>query len=150
MAFELLRDKPIRCKSSNVMLLKIRITRQFNDFHPVLECRRYGNTSVGSRNKHNIGEVECDIHVMIPESRVLFRIEHFKEGRRRISSEIRTEFINLVKQEQWIFRLDIAEPLNDTSRDCTDIGASVSTDLCFVSNTTERHSNKLPTCGAGN
>ena len=137
MTFELLGDKPIRCKSGDVVLLKIRITRQLNDFHPILECRRYSNPSVGSRDKHNIREIECDIHVMISESGILFRIKHFKESGRRIASEIRTEFINLIKQEQWIFRLNIAESLNDTSRNCADIGASVSTNFCFVSNATE-------------
>ena len=78
MAFELLRDKTIRGKSSDVMLLKICIPRQLDDFHPVLECRRYRNTGVRSRNKHNIREVEGDVHVMISESGVLFRIQHFQ------------------------------------------------------------------------
>ena len=97
MTFKLLRDEAIRCKGSNVMLLEIGVTRQLNDLHPVLERGRYGNTGVSSSNEHHVGEIKSNIHVMIAEGGILFWIENFKEGRGGIASEIRTEFINLIK-----------------------------------------------------
>ena len=56
------------------------VTGQTNDLHPVHQ--RAGDVQgIGCGHKHHAGEVIIHFEVMIVESAVLLRIQHFKQGR---------------------------------------------------------------------
>src|ERR1700677_4196038 len=81
---------------------------------------------------------------MVIERRVLFGVEHFEQGRRRIAAKIHAHLIDLVEQEERIRRLGLAHRLDNLARHRTDVGAPMSANLRFVAHAAERHTNKLP------
>ena len=77
---------------------------------------------------------------MIVKGRVDLRIEHFQQCRRWVASEIHRHLINFIKEKKWIPDACFGEFLNDFSRHGPYVGSSMSSNLCFVTNTTEGHS----------
>ena len=78
------------------------ISRQFNDFHPVAQWPGYGIKHISGGDKHYFGKVKRNFHIMIGKGKVLFRIQNFKQGRRRVPSEIHAQLVYLVQHEQGV------------------------------------------------
>jgi hypothetical protein len=53
---------------------------------------------------------------MIQEAVVLFRVEHFQKGARRITVDSTPNFINLVNEDERVFRPNSFQSLYDLSR----------------------------------
>ncbi len=80
---------------------------------------------------------------MIVEGRVLLRIEHLEQRRRRIAAEIHRHLVDLVEQEQRISHFGLGEILDDLAGHRADIGAAVTADLGFVAHAAQRHAHEL-------
>ena len=98
----------------NVHLFVFGITRQADDFHPV-EQRRRDIQGIAGGHEHHIGQIEINLDVMVLKGVVLFRIKDLKQGRRRITAEIRPHLVNFIKQEQGVAHRDLAHVLKDLS-----------------------------------
>src|SRR4030067_2491408 len=80
---------------------------------------------------------------MINEAEILFRVQHFQQSGRRISSEIFADFIHFIEHEYWIACSRTADFLHDTTGKGADIGAPVSPAFCFISYPSQRNADEF-------
>ncbi len=102
-----------------------------NDLHPVQKRARH-IVGVRRRQEHHVGQVIFDLKVMIDERTVLFRVQHLKHGRGRITTEILAHFVDFIEQNQRIGGFRLFQRLNDLTGHRPDISAPVTTDFAFV------------------
>ena len=127
----------------DLQLLVLRIARNSNDLHPVHERRR--NVERVSRgHEHHARQIIVDLQIVIIEGRVLLRIEHLEQRRRRIATKIHAHLVDLVEQEERIGSLGLAHRLDDLARHRADIGAAMAADLRLVAHAAERHADEFP------
>src|SRR5690606_30346857 len=126
----------------DVELLVLGVTRDADDLHAV-EQRRRNVQAVRRADEHYLREIEIDLEVMIVERRVLLRIEHLEQRRRRVAAEIHRHLVDLVEKEQRIPDLHLAEVLDDLTRHRADVRAPVPADLRLVPDAAERHADEL-------
>ena len=68
----------------------------------------------------------------------MFSIQHLKHGGGRVTMRtVIGHLVNLVKQEDRIHDTSLFDSGNDSAGDGTDIGSSVSTNLCFIADTAQ-------------
>ncbi|EGE55682.1 hypothetical protein RHECNPAF_890098 [Rhizobium etli CNPAF512] len=113
-----------------------------DDFHAVHQRRR-NVQRVRRRDEHHVGQVVFDFQVMVHEGRVLRRIEHLEQGRRRITAIVLAELVDLVEQEERVGLLGLLHRLDDLAGHRADIGAAVTADFGFVANAAKRHADIL-------
>src|SRR5262249_4240986 len=85
---------------------------------------------------------------VVAKAVVLLGIEHFEQGRRRITAKVSADFVDLIEHDQRIVRPGLLNRLNDATRHCSYVGATMSAYLRFVMNTAEPQSHKLSPEGA--
>ena len=83
------------------------------------------------------------------ESAILLRIKHFQECAGWVAFVVRTDFVYLIQDKHRVAGLHFSQVLNDTTRHSTNIGATVTTQLCLVVQTTETDTRILATEGFG-
>ena len=69
---------------------------------------------------------------MVDKLVVLFRIKHFKQGRRWITTKIRAHLVDFVEKEQRISHTNLRHVLQDFTRHRPDVRTSVAANLGFV------------------
>ena len=69
---------------------------------------------------------------MIEEVDVLFRVQGFKQGRRRVALKTLAHFVDLIEHDHRVHHLNVLERLHQLARLGTDVGATVALDLGFV------------------
>src|ERR671927_975537 len=67
-------------------LLFLGVARESDDLHAVAKGRLHRVEYVRRRHEHRVREVERDAEVVVAETVVLLRVEHFEEGRRRVAA----------------------------------------------------------------
>ena len=77
------------------------ITGQADNFHSV-QKRAWHIQRVCRCHEHHVGQIIINFQIMVVESAVLLRVQNLQQGRSRIPAIIVTEFINFIKQEQWV------------------------------------------------
>ena len=87
---------------------------------------------------------------MIVERAVLLRIKHLQQSGCGIAPEIRTDLVDLIQHEHGIGNPGFFEPLQDASRQSSEIRPAVSADLRLVFHPAERHAYKLAPHRIGN
>ena len=80
---------------------------------------------------------------------VLFRIEHFQQGRRRIATEIGAHLVDFIEQEQGIAHADFRQRLQNLARHRADVGAAMAADFRFVAYAAQGHAHELAVRRAG-
>ena len=108
------------------------VTRHFDDFHPVAQRTCNRAEVIGCGDEHHFRQIIVDIQKIIVKTAVLFRVEHFQQGRLRIPPEIVTHFIDLIQNENRIRSSCFFDTLKDSSRHSSDIGLPVSPDFRFI------------------
>ena len=78
------------------------VAGDMNDLHAVLQRPRDLTQHVRGAHEHDLRQVVVEVHVVVVERVVLFRIEHFEERRRRIAAEVHRHFVDLVEQEDGV------------------------------------------------
>ena len=102
-----------------------------DDLHPVQKRTRHV-VRVRRGQEHHVREVVFNLHIVIDESRVLFRIQHLKHGRRRVAPEILTHLVDLIEQDKRVRRLGLFQRLNDLAGHRPDVRPTVTPDLGFI------------------
>src|SRR5580693_5046709 len=136
----LLRDQVTLC---NLDLLVLGVARDADDLHAVEQGLRNAQR-VRGRHEHYVGQVVVDLEVMVVERGVLLGVEHFEERGRGVAAPVRTEFVDLVEQEQRVRGFRLLHPLNDLARHRADVGPAMSADLGLVTHATQRHPHEVP------
>ena len=81
--------------------------------------------------------------------RVLLRVEHLQQRRRRIAAEIHAHLVDLVEQEERIGLLRLLHRLDDLAGHRADIGAPVPADFGLVAHAAQRHADEFAARGLG-
>ncbi len=140
MLFLLLRDEVALC---DLHLLLGRITADVDDLHAVEQSGLNGGERVGSGNEHHLGEVVLHLQIVIVESGVLLRIEHFQQSRRGVAAEILAHLVDLVENKHRVGRTCFLDRLQYPARHRADVGLPVPPDLRLVVQATQRHADEL-------
>ena len=130
----LLRNQIVLCY---LILLFRQITAHIDHLHTVLESRLDGIDAVRCRNEKYIRQIIVNIKIIIVESRILLRIKSFKERRRRISLYILCKLVHFIKYDHRIGSTGTVDAVKNTSRKCSDVSLSVSSDLGLVVHTSQ-------------
>jgi len=80
---------------------------------------------------------------------VLFRIQGLEQGRRGVASEIRPHLVDFVQDDDRIARSGRAQGLDDATGEGAHVGPAVSSDFCFVPDSTQGGPVELPPQGPG-
>src|SRR4051794_22072507 len=94
---------------------------------------------VCSCHEKDLAEVVLDVEVVIHEHVILFRIEHFEERSRRITTKIHRHFIDFVEHEDRVSGASLLHHLNNLSRQGSDISPPMAADLSLIADAAERH-----------
>ncbi|MNO93377.1 hypothetical protein D3C76_849770 [compost metagenome] len=80
---------------------------------------------------------------MIVEIVILFRIQHFQQGRRRVATHVAAHLVDFIEQEQRVAHSNLGQLLDQAARHGTDIGTTVTANLGLIPHTTERHAHEF-------
>ena len=123
-------------------LLVLGVAGDTDDLHAVHQGRR-DVQRIGRGHEHDARQVVLDLEIVVHEGRVLLRVEHLEQRRRRIAAEIHAHLVDLVEQEERIGFLGLLHRLDDLAGHRADIGAPVAADLGLVAHAAQRHADEL-------
>ena len=117
-----------------------------DDLHTIHQ--RIGNIQRIRRcHEHHFGQVIFDLDIMVDECAVLFRIQHLKQCRGRITAHIHTHLVHFIQQEQRVFHRDLAHVLQNLARHGTDIRTTMAADFGLVAHAAQRHAHEFAVGG---
>ena len=89
-------------------------------------------------------QIERHRQIVVAEGRVLLRIEHLEQRRRRVAVEAAgAELVDLVEHHHAVARPDLAQVLDDVARQRADVGAAMAADLRLVVHAAQAHAHEL-------
>ena len=140
MFFALLRQKVL---FRNLQFFLIGIAGQFDYFHTIKQRPRNSGSVISRRYKENMGQVKRDLQKMIPESGILLRVQHFKQGCCRVTPIVGSEFVNFIEHNKRIARPCLYNGTDNPAGHGTDIGLPMSPDIRLIVHTAERNPHQL-------
>ena len=134
----------------DVVFFVLGVTVKINDFQAVPQ--RAGNVGqrVGRRDKHHLGNIVRHVQKVIGKFLILFRVQQFQQGSRRVPAPIRTHFVNFVQQEHRVGAFGLADALDNAPRHRADIRPAVAADFAFVTHAAQRHTHEFAPQGPRN
>ena len=123
----------------NVQLVHFCVGRQLNDLQTVSQRHRYIVQIVRCSDEQYFGEIVRLFQVVVAEQLVLFRVQYLQQCAGRIAFVVIAEFIDFIDEEHRIDDTGALHALDDPARHGTEVGSSVSADLCFVAYTAQAH-----------
>ena len=124
----------------NLCLLFGDVAAYFYQLHTVEERTRNDAQVIGCGDEEHLGEVVIHIEIVVVEGIVLFRVQHFEQGRCWVAVEIALRhLVNLVEDEDRIAAACLQHVLDDAARHGSHIGAAVTADFGFIVQTAQRH-----------
>src|SRR5437867_7060685 len=121
----------------DAQLLFFRVSRDFDDFHPVLEGREDRIDEVRGGDEHHLGQVKRHPQIVIAEGMVLLRVQDLEKGGRRIPTKVHAYLVHFVHHEDRVVGAGLFDPLEDASGQCADIGATVASDFGLIADSTQ-------------
>ena len=98
----LLQNARQQVPAGNLHLLLHKVAGNLNNLHAVQKRLRQCRQCVRSGNEQHVRQVEINVDIIIVEMAVLLRVEHLEQRGRRITFEIRTYLIHLVKEDNRV------------------------------------------------
>src|SRR5581483_5130823 len=132
---------------ADVQLLLFDVARQLDNLHAVAQRGDDRVEDVGGGDEQHLREVVVDLQVVIGECRVLLRVQHFQQRRRRITAEVHADLVDLIQHEQRVHRSRRAHGLDDAPRQRAHVGAPLSSNLRLITDAAQRHSHELAAQG---
>src|SRR6185436_5656781 len=86
----------------NVKLFLFGVSRKPDHFHAVTKRGRDGRKGIRGCNEKHFRKVKRQIEIVVPERKVLGRVENLEQSRSRISSEVHAELIHLIQHHHRI------------------------------------------------
>ena len=86
----------------DVQFFILRVSVDLNDLHAVQQRLRNRFNRIGRGNKHDAGEIEGRLQIVIPECEILLAVQHLQHGAGRIAAHIHAHLVNLIEQEHRI------------------------------------------------
>ena len=137
---ELTRHQILR---GNARLFTLGVTAELHHFHAIQQ--RTGNVlnEVRRRDEQHFAQIERHAEIVIGEAVVLRRIKHFKQCAGRVALKTVAKFVDFVQQEHRIARASRLHAIDDATRHCTDVCATMTANIRFVAYATERDTHIL-------
>ena len=125
-------------------LLLLRVAGELDDLHAVAQRPGYRVEHVRRADEHHPRQVVRHPEVVVAEGRVLLRVEHLEQRRRRVAVEAAgAELVDLVEHHHAVARARLAHALDDVARQRADVGAPVAADLRLVVHAAQAHAHEL-------
>ena len=135
----------------NLQFFLGQVAAHLDEFHAVEQRGRNRTDVVGRGDEHDVRHVVVHIDVVVVESLVLLRVEHFEQGRGRVAMDgILSHLVDFVEDEHGVRRACLLQTLDDAAGHGTDVGAAVSAYFRFVLHTAQTHAHILALHGRGN
>ena len=83
-------------------LFIFRVAADLNHFHTVQKRPWNGLGGIGGGNEKHLGQIQRNLHIVVPEPYVLFSVKHFQKGGKGIPLVIIAYLVNFVKEHQRI------------------------------------------------
>jgi len=113
------------------------VTLQSDDFASIQQWCGDRVQRVGCGNERYLGEVYRRIDVVVDKGVVLFWVKNFEESGARITVMVGMgDLVNLVEKNDRVKTTNFAKGLNDVTGTAGNIGAAVTSDFSFVSDST--------------
>ena len=119
------------------------VSAHLDQLHAVEQRSRDGGQVVCRGDEHHFREVIVDVNVVVVERAVLFRVEHFEHGRRRVAVAVAAQLVDFVEDDDRVRRFRLDQAFDDASRHGSDIRLAVSAYLRLVVYASERHAHIL-------
>jgi len=97
--FDLAGDK---ISSRNTELFRFGVAWQLDDFHSVAQRRRDGLGVIRRADKHDAGQIERLVEVMVREAEILFGIKNLQQGTGGITSKIAADLVQFIEHKDGI------------------------------------------------
>ena len=133
----------------NLKLLLVGVAGQLDQLHPVQQGPGNRLGGIGSSDKEHLGQVEGQFHKVVPEGRILLRVQHLQQSRRRVSPVVGAHLVNLIQQKQRIAAPRLVDGVQNTAGHRTHVGLAVAPDLRLVVDAAQRNTGQLPVHGLG-
>ncbi len=133
----------------DVELLLDRVPGEEDDLHAVAQRRRDGLELVGRGDEQHLAEVERQVHVVVAEGDVLFRVEHLEQGARRVAAPIGAGLVDLVDHEQRVVGAGVAHGADDDAGHRPHVRAAMPADLGLVAHAADTDALELAAHGLG-
>ena len=127
------------------------VATHLDNLHAVEQWARDSAQIIGCGDEEHFRQVIVYVEVVIVESGVLLGVEHLEKSRSGIAMHSGLcHFVYLVEDKDGIARSGFLNVLDDTTGHSTDIGATMTTYLSFIVQSTQRHAHVLAVHGFGN
>ena len=130
-------------------LLLLGVAVDPDDLHPVQQRSGDGLGHVGRRDEQDLGQVQLDLEVVVPEGVVLGRVEDLEQSRGRVAAVVGTQLVDLVQDDDRVHGPRLAQSPGQPARLGPDVGPPVPPDLGLVVHPAERDAHELASEGAG-
>ncbi len=120
------------------------VTGQAQHFHAVQQWSGNAVDLVGGADKQHLGKVHAHIQVVIEKFSVLFRVQHFQQGRRGVALEGCADLVDLIQHDHRVGHFHVLECLHELARHRPDVGTAVTLDFRFVAHASETEAVELP------
>src|ERR1700686_4494230 len=124
-------------------LLLLGVSGDADDLHPVAKRWADGLGDVRGGDEQHLREVIRDLEIMVAEFPVLFRIEPLEQCRRWIPPKVGADLVDLVEHDHRVARPGGAHRLNDPSRQCSDVRATMTSNPRLIADSAKAHAHKL-------
>ena len=135
--------------AGDLALFRLQIAVELDDLHAVQQRCRDGIQRVGRGDEEHLGEVVLQIQIVVHEGVVLFRVQHFQQGRGRVAPEVRGHLVDLVQAEQGVAALYPFQGLDDLAGQGAHIGTAVTADLGLVTHAAQGKAHVFASRGPG-
>ena len=136
--------------AGNLNLFFRDIAAYLNQLHTVQQRSGDGIQIIGSSDEHHFGQIIVHIQKVIMECSILFRVEHFEEGRGGVSLAVGTHLVYFIQNKYRIGGACLYQILDNPSRHGTDIGFTMTANLSFIMHASQRHTDILTLQGCSN
>ncbi len=102
--------------AGDVELLLLGVAGEADDLHPVEERPGDRLQDVRGRDEEDLGEVERQVEVVVPERVVLGRVEHLEHRRGGVAAVVGAHLVDLVDHHHRVHRAGVADRADDHAR----------------------------------
>ena len=104
---------------------------------------------IGGGDEHDLRQVIFHVQVVVHKAVVLFRVQHFQQGRRGVPAEIHAHLVHFVQQKDRVLGSGFLHHLDDLPRQGSDIGPAMPPDLGLVPDSSQRQPDELASGSPG-
>ena len=124
-------------QARNLQLLLRGVAVQLDHLHAIPKRQWYGLQHIGRGDEHHRAQVKGQAQVVVTKRRVLCRVQHLQQRRRRVAMGAGRELVDLIEHQDCIACAAAAQRLQHEAWHGPDVGAAMPPNLGLVVNTAQ-------------